>query len=171
MRIWCLIAALATAVTTAAYADEQTETTAESGAWAAVEHSPSETAAPDLCVAFNADSDVALRSDGLTTTFRVINKSWSLPDSITGSIELTIGTDTRSLEITANDSNMVEVTLEDADLPKLLDEMAKASSMDVKVGKDNPLAVSLAGSTIVLNSFRTCAGIGGTAGGGGSNPF
>ena len=43
--------------------------------------------------------------------------------------------------------------------------------MQVKVGKDQSFGVSLAGSTVVLNAFRTCAGIGGTAAGGGSNPF
>jgi hypothetical protein len=40
MRAWWIIVTMAMVSTTAAYADEQTETTAMSGSWAAMEHRP-----------------------------------------------------------------------------------------------------------------------------------
>ena len=102
---------------------------------------------------------------------RVINNKWSLPNNVQGSILVTIGTTITTLAITDSDNDAVDAVLDGASIPPLLDAMAKASSMEVKVGKDQPFAVSLAGSTVVLNAFRTCSGIGGTAAGGGSNLF
>jgi hypothetical protein len=171
MRLLWLTVALISAVSVPAFADEQMETTAASGSWIAGQHSPSETDPPDVCMAFNVDAGVGLRSDGVTTTLRVINDKWSLPDDVQGSILITIGAAATTLEIADNTNNMVEAVLDNANLPTLLDGMAKASSMQLKVGKDKAFSVSLAGSTVVLNAFRTCAGIGGSAAGGGSNPF
>jgi len=171
MHRWLLSLPILVGLTSLAQADEQMQVAAQSGNWAAMTHSPSETSAPDLCVAFNPISKVALRSDGTTTSIRIINESWSLPASVQGTIVVVAGSDTQSLDITSNSNDWVEADIDPPSVQPLLDAMAKESAMMITVGKAKPLAVSLAGSTVVLNAFRTCANIGGSAPGGGANPF
>lgn len=171
MQTWLLSLPILVGLTALAHADEQTQVTAQSGNWAAMTHSPSETSPPDLCVAFNPISKVGLRSDGTTTSIRIINESWSLPTNVQGTIIIAAGSVTQSLDITSNSNDWAEANIDPAAVQPLLDTMAKETVMSITVGKAKPLEVSLAGSTVVLNAFRTCANIGGSAPGGGANPF
>jgi hypothetical protein len=171
MRVWLLSMIVLAGSASCALADEQTQVTAQSGDWAAMTHSPSETDPPDLCIAFNPISKVGLRSDGTTTSIRIINDSWSLPAEVQGTIIIAVGSDTQTLAITSNTSASAEADIDPSAVQPLLDAMAKETEMKITIGKAKPLIVSLSGSTVVLNAFRTCANIGGSAPGGGSNPF
>jgi hypothetical protein len=66
---------------------------------------------------------------------------------------------------------MISAVVDTPSIQPMLDAMAKASAMSVTAGKAAPISVSLLGSSKVLNAFRTCAGIAGSAPGAGSNPF
>lgn len=153
-----------------AHADEQMVPLAQSGEWTAIAHKTSMTAPPDVCVAANR-AGVALRADGDSVQFRVIDESWSLPASVEGDLLIVIGSWKLSLAIGQNNNTSVSAELDPSQILELLTTMDKASTMAVTVGKAKPRVVSLVGSARVSNAFRTCAGIGGTNRQGGANPF
>jgi hypothetical protein len=154
-----------------ANADEHLVPLAQSGEWVAMAHKVSMTAAPDVCVAYNARSGVALRGDGDTVQLRVIDKKWSLPNSVQGVVLVAIGNWNVTLPIADNTDDSVSAEVSAEDIVTLLTNMDKASTMAVTVGKAKPISVSLAGSSKAANAFRTCAGIEGGGEKGGDNPF
>jgi hypothetical protein len=155
----------------AAVADERLVPLAQSGDWIAVSHKASITAPPDVCIAFNQRAGIAFRSDGNTFEFRVINDKWSLPASVEGSVVIVIGDWKLTLDISDNTDNSISADVEPAEVLTLLAAMDKASTMTVTAGKAKPIVASLTGSSKVANAFRTCAGIEGSSGKGGENPF
>jgi hypothetical protein len=163
--------ALAVSCAIPALADEQLIPLAQSGSWAAVEHRPSMMDPPDVCLASVINGAMALRSDGTTVELRSGNDSWSLPDGVQGSISFTVNGNTYSFDIVSNTDTMVSADVDADKVQPILDDMAKASSLTLTIGKAKPISVSLSGSSKALNAFRTCAGIGGGAAGGGTNPF
>ena len=163
--------ALAVSCAIPALADEQLIPLAQSGSWAAVEHRPSMTDPPDVCLASVINGAMALRSDGTTVELRSGNDSWSLPDGVQGSISFTVNGNTYSFDIVSNTDTMVSADVDADKVQPILDDMAKASSLTLTIGKAKPISVSLSGSSKALNAFRTCAGIGRGAAGGGTNPF
>jgi hypothetical protein len=154
-----------------AFADEQLVPLVENGNWIAMEHRPSMTDPPDVCVAANPSSGLGIRSDGTTVQVRYSDTSWSLPDGVKGSIGIAVDGATYSFDIDDNTDTMVNAEIDTDKVQSMLDEMGKAGSMAITVGKAKPVTISLAGSMKVLNAFRTCAGIGGGSAGGGGNPF
>jgi hypothetical protein len=140
-------------------ADEFTRPVVKGGDWAAVEFAPSETASLVACLAIDPTVEVALRADAAhaDTELMVGNIHWDLPAAMEGTLKVTVGMDTRSFSITSNTNNIVSAMINPSIVPTLLDEMAKATGMRVVVGKTTPLKVSLAGSSVVLDAFRTCA--------------
>ncbi len=152
-------------------ADEQIVPIAESGDWVAMEHRPSMMDPPDVCLAANTEATVLLRDDGTTLEVRSSNKSWSLPDGVQGNFAIAVNNNSYSFNIDYNTDSMVSATVDADKVSALLDDMAKAASLKLTIGKDAPISVSLDGSTKALNAFRTCAGIGGGGSGGGANPF
>jgi hypothetical protein len=126
---------------------------------------------PDICAASVINGAMMLRSDGTTVELRSSNDSWSLPDGVQGSISFTVSGNTYSFDIVSNTDTMVSADVDADKVQPILDDMAKASSLALTIGKAKPVSVSLSGSSKALNAFRTCAGIGGGAAGGGSNPF
>src|ERR1700735_5364558 len=162
--------ALAVSCAIPALADEQLIPLAQSGSWAAVEHRPSMADPPDVCLASVINGAMALRSDGSTVELRSGNDSWSLPDGVQGSISFTVNGNTYSFDIVSNTDTMVSADVDADKVQPILDDMAKASSLTLTIGKAKPISVSLSGSSKALNAFRTCAGIGGGADGGGPTP-
>jgi hypothetical protein len=158
-------------VTSPALADEQFVPLAESGDWVAMEHRPSMLDPPDVCLAANTKATVLLRDDGTTLEIRSTNQSWSLPNGVKGNLAIAVNNNSYSFDIDYNTDSMVSATVDPNKVSLLLDDMAKAASLKLTIGKDAPISVSLDGSTKALNAFRTCAGIGGGGSGGGSNPF
>lgn len=156
-----------------AHADEQMRSLAESGDWAASAHYESMTSAPDVCVAGSAaDASFGFRAEDGSFAIRITNAVWSLPANVAGSVAIVIGTWKKSLDIDANTSNSLNVPIQNSELVEMFSNMDKAASMDIAVGKAKPFRVSLVGSTVATNAFRTCAGLhsnGPTAPG--SNPF
>lgn len=164
-------AAASIAIASPVLADEQLVTLAESGNWVAMEHRPSMTDPPDVCVAATSQGGLGLRSDGTTVEIRYVNTSWSLPDGVTGSISIAVDGTTYGFAIVSNTDTMVNAQVDADKVQPILDSMGKAASMVLTAGKAAPVTISLAGSMKALNAFRTCAGIGGSAPGAGSNPF
>jgi hypothetical protein len=154
-----------------ANADEHLVPLAQSGEWVAIAHKVSMTAPPDVCIAINARSGVAFRGDGDSVQLRVIDKKWSLPNSVHGDVLVAIGDWNLTLPIGDNTEDSVSAEVNAADILTLLTSMDKGSTMLVTVGKTKPISVSLTGSSKVANAFRTCAGIEGSSAKGGDNPF
>jgi hypothetical protein len=159
MRWWLLAAAIILA-DPAAGAGELTRPLVKSGDWAAIEHASVETAAPTMCLAIDPAAGLALRADAAGTELMVANRHWDLPEAVHWTIKVTMGSGTRSFSVTSNTTNTVSAAINPSIVPMLLDEMGRAPSMRVVVGETTPLKVSLAGSPVVLNAFRTCARIG-----------
>ncbi|MBV9813169.1 MAG: hypothetical protein JO326_10465, partial [Acetobacteraceae bacterium] len=103
---------------------------------------------------------------------RVFNSKWSLPTGVSGSFVVTIGPFSKEFAITDNTDTMV-IAQTDADtLTELFSQMDKSSKLAVVVGKAKAAVdVSLTGSTVATNAFRTCAGMRSHADGAGTNPF
>jgi hypothetical protein len=76
-----------------------------------------------------------------------------------------------SFDIVSNTDTMVDADVDPDKVQPILDDMAKAAVLELTIGKAKPVTVSLSGSATALNAFRTCAGISGSAAGGGANPF
>jgi hypothetical protein len=172
MRIPIILGlALAVSLAAPAWADEQIIPLAQSGSWIAFEHRPSMMESPDACAASAMSGAMALRSDGTTVEIRSGNKTWSLPADVQGSISFTVNGDTYSFAIVSNTDTMVSADVDADKVQPILDDMAKASTLALTIGKAKPVSVSLSGSSKALNAFRTCAGIGGGAADGGANPF
>jgi hypothetical protein len=166
------LAAVLCILSASAYADEQMIPLAQSGDWVAVAHQVSLTARPDVCIAANnTDPGVIFRADADGVQFRVLNKSWSLPAGVRGTVVVTVGNWSNAFEIDGNDDSMVNAEAAQDVAAAMFAAMDKASAMTVTVGKAKPFSVSLAGSTKTTNAFRTCAGIKSNAPGGGDNPF
>lgn len=165
------VAILTFACSMTAYASEQLMPLAQSGEWMAMAHKVSMTAAPDVCIALNPRAGVALRGDGDTVQFKVIDKKWSLPNSVTGNVLIVIGDWNLTLAISDNSEDSVSADVDVTEVLALLTNMDKAATMAVTVGKAKAIPVSLVGSSKVANAFRTCAGIAGSSGKGGENPF
>jgi hypothetical protein len=166
----CAIAAF----TLPAAADEQTTVLAESGRWVAAAHSPSMTAAPDLCVlatTLPTEQTFLIRADVSSTEVRLADEDWSLPAGLTGSLKIDVGAYHHEFNIDANTNTLVSTGVDHEELLLLFAAMDQAGSMSVTAGTAKPLVVSLAGSTKATNAFRTCAGIRSSGSGGGSNPF
>jgi hypothetical protein len=155
MRWWLLATAVVFAGS--AYADESTRSLVKSGDWAAIEHVPAGTAASKVCLAVDATVGMALRADAASTELMVENPHWDLPAAVRWTISVAVGSDTRTLLITSNTTNTVSAAISPSVAHRLLDEMRQAASMRVVVGQTTPLKVSLAGSPVVLEAFRTCA--------------
>ena len=172
MRLAFIIGLALVGLTTGpALADEQIVPLAESGDWVAMEHKPSMMEPPDVCIAENTGETVLLRDDGTTLEVRSVDASWSLPNGVQGSLAISVNSNSYSFDIEYNTDSMVSANVDADKVSALLDDMAKAASLKLTVGKDTPISVPLNGSTKALNAFRTCAGIGGGGSGGGSNPF
>jgi hypothetical protein len=175
MRVKCQLGAIAALIVCScplmAIADEQMVPLAQSGEWVAMAHKVSITARPDVCVAFNLRAGIALRGDGDTVEFRVIDKNWSLPASVTGDVLIAVGGWNLTLAINDNTEDSISSEMKPADIVALLTNMDKAATMAVTVGKAKPISVSLTGSSKVANAFRTCAGIEDGSTKGGENPF
>ena len=152
-------------------AEESTRQLAEGGGWLAMAHSTSAMASADLCAAFNMKSGIAFRYDFDSMELRVVDKSWTLPSDVAGSLKLSVGDLVETYLIKGNTDTTVSAELTEAQYLKLFDKMNKAASMSISVGKAKPFAVSLTGSTRVMNAFRTCGSIKSDADGGGGNPF
>jgi hypothetical protein len=78
-----------------ARADEQMLPLAASGDWVAVEHSDSETSAPDVCLAMTVPGSgkgLAFRAATSDIEVRLNDESWSLPAQVTGSLVFDVGT-------------------------------------------------------------------------------
>jgi hypothetical protein len=166
----CAIAAF----TLPAAADEQMQLLASSGRWIAAAHSPSMTAAPDVCLVVTTlptEERFLIRADVDSTEVRLIDEDWSLPAGVTGSLKIDVGAYHHEFNISGNTSAFVSAAAEQDELLLLFAAMDNAGSMSVTAGTAKPLIVSLAGSTKATNAFRTCAGIRSSGSGGGSNPF
>jgi hypothetical protein len=154
-----------------ARADEQMDPLAEDGDWIALAHRTSETANVDLCMAADRSATLMLRSDGTTTELRSSNDTWSLPSGVQGTLKVNVSNDDYTFDISGNTDTVVTSIVDSTKLTNLLDDMEKADILQLTIGNNAPIIVSLSGSTKVINAFRTCAGIGGGAAGAGSNPF
>jgi hypothetical protein len=154
-----------------AWADEQMRVLAASGDWVAMAHHASLVAPPDVCLVVNSNGSAAIRADTFSREFRVMDNRWSLPSDVQGTISISVGDWKNTLDIVHNTSTVVSALLPDLALGALFIAMDKASNMTVKVGNEAPRNVSLVGSTIATNAFRTCAGIRGNGSVEGSNPF
>jgi hypothetical protein len=157
-----------------ARADEQMLPLAASGDWVAVEHSDSETSAPDVCLAMTVPGSgkgLAFRAATSDIEVRLNDESWSLPAQVTGSLVFDVGTYHAVIDITDNTNTMVAAVITSDQLLALIAAMNKAESMTVSAGKAEPTLVSLSGSKTVTTAFLTCAGIRAPGEGGGTNPF
>ena len=160
--LWCAAPAVA---------DDNLRVIAQSGDWAAIAHSSSLIAAPDMCGALTSSGALLFRADGDTIEIRVSDKDWSLPANVEGMISLTVGDWRGVWPVSSNNSNQVSGIVTPEDAVAMFGAMDKAGTMTVAVGKAKPRTISLAGSTKVTNAFRTCAGIKGNDGTAGANPF
>ena len=165
------LALMAVFVSASAMADESMRPIARSGDWIAFAHSETMIAKPDVCVAASMPSGVALRSGEDEIQLRVVDQKWSLPTGVSGSVTISVGVWSKSIDIDDNTDTTISVVLPPDIYAPMFEAMDKASTMLVTVGKAKPINVSLAGSTKVTNAFRTCAGISGGAKSGGANPF
>ena len=154
-----------------ARADETTRMLAQSGAWGAMAHSPSELARPDVCMAMNVSAKFMLRMDTTTFEIRLSDPSWSLPANALGTIKVQIGSYNHTFDSESLNSTVVTADVGSLFIVPLLDALGAGDVALVTVGKEQPRRVSLNGSAPVLNALRTCGGIPGTTKGGGSNPF
>lgn len=155
MRCWLPLAAVLLAGPV--YADALMRPVAKGGDWAAAERAPTKGAPANVCLAIDATVGMAFQADATGTVLEVQNPHWDLPATSDWTIKITVGSDVRVLPVTSNTTNIVAANITPAVLSALLDEMEKAPSMRVVVGRTTPLTVSLAGSAVVLNAFRTCA--------------
>ncbi|WP_148360583.1 hypothetical protein [Acidisphaera rubrifaciens] len=154
-----------------ALADEDFRILAESGGWAASAHSSSELAPPDVCLVINFGTGIAFRTDMDGTQLRVLDKSWSLPADAEGTMSVDIGALHKSFPTRTATNDMVAATLTADEIVELLQAMDHTTKMVLTVGNTRPRTVSLVGSTKATNAYRTCAGLPGSAAGGGVNPF
>jgi hypothetical protein len=167
-----LAALLFTGMAASAKADEQMRVLAESGNWIALSHSDSMIDAPDLCLVSSGDTPaVAFRKDDNTFQLRVSDKDWSLPTGVNGQVTLTVGQWTHTFNIDDNTNDTVNAEIDTGLVDTMFGAMDNASTMVVKVGNAKPYDVSLLGSTVATNAFRTCAGFDSHGNTAGSNPF
>lgn len=171
LRIAGVLVTVASFGSNIALADESLVPIAEKGSWIAFAHRDSMVDRPDVCAATEINSHFAIRADANDVEVRLVNETWSLPADVTGTIVIKVGADDYDLDIGSNTDKMVAAVIPQDKVVPLLDAAAKASLMTVLAGKGKPISVSLSGSSTVLNAFRTCAGISGSAVGGGANPF
>lgn len=166
-----IIAATLCMAAISAFANEQTRILAATGDWAALAHSVDLVSPPDVCLLGHRSSGLAFRHDANGTEARMINKSWSLPAGIEGTITIAAGTWNKTIPIRANTDTAVAAIVDDDDLSPMFAAIDRAATMTIKVGKAKPVVISLAGSTKATNAFRTCAGIKSTTRLPGGNPF
>lgn len=159
MRWWMIVVA-ALAFAGQAEAEESMRALARGGDWAAVEHTAAGVRV--ACIAIDPVVGVALRADAGGVWLMVQNLHWDLPANQAGGIRVDVGAQTLSFAITGvlNDNNTASARVSSADLTALLDAMRRASWMRVVVRQMRPLAVSLAGSSPVIDVFRRCARVG-----------
>jgi len=146
-------------IASSARADDQMTTLAQNGAWIAIAHRPTITAATDVCIAVDAQDNIAIRTDDTDIEVRYLNSSWSLPANVGGKFELAVDGRTFSFEITSNTNDQVTAVLTTAQLSSLVSGMSGASSKPIVAANGAPQTASLAGSGPVLSAFITCAGI------------
>ena len=154
-----------------AYSDEQMLPIAISGDWAAFAHHTSMIASADVCMVGNLRSGFGLRADNDGVQLRVANAKWSLPAGVEGNVTVNVGDWKTTLNIGANTDVMVSAEVPYDMIAPMFAAMDNSSSMSIGVGKAKPFVVSLSGSTVTTNAFRTCAGIRGNARSPGANPF
>ena len=164
-------ALLASLMPPPAWADEGLQVIAASGNWFAVVHKESSISPPDVCGAGSGTSGLVLRIDSDTAEIRMQNEKWSLPANVVGQMTIAVGDWKKTYDIVENTANMVTSLVDKSDMESMITAMDKAASMSVTVGNAAPIPVSLSGSTVVTNAFRTCAGLHGNAATPGSNPF
>src|ERR1700733_13328081 len=131
MRIsaFCILV-MALAISPAAHAQEQTTPIAIDGDWAAMSHSVSITAPPDVCVAAAPSAHFGIRiDDSGDIEFRLTNDSWSLPANVTGSLVFAVNGSKYSFDITGNTSEMVAASVTQNQLLPILADMEKANVM------------------------------------------
>jgi hypothetical protein len=157
-----------------AWADENIVPLAENGSWNAMAHHPSMLAPPDVCVAtsqVNESQNFIFRASVTGNEIRLVDRRWTLPTGVEGTIKIAVGAWTGAFDVSANTADMVDAEISKEDLLAMLTAMDKSSTMTVIIGKTKPIGVSLSGSTTVTNAFLTCAGIKGGVKAPGANPF
>jgi hypothetical protein len=154
-----------------AHSDEQMLPIAISGDWAAFAHHTSMIASADVCMVFNIRSGFALRADKDGMQLRIGNAKWSLPAGVEGNVTVNVGVWKTTLNIGGNTDVVVSAEVPYDIIAPMFAAMDNASTMSIEVGKAKPFLVSLSGSTMATNAFRTCAGIRGNARTPGANPF
>jgi hypothetical protein len=154
-----------------ARADDQITPLAQNGDWIALQHAPSVTDPPDVCLAVNPNANFAIRADDTDVEFRLTNTTWALPTDVTGTLELDVNGNKYALHITSNTNTSIAAEVENDQLLKIITDMNKAASMTVVAGTAAPVQVSLSGSNTVITAFLTCANIQAPSQGGGANPF
>ncbi len=142
-----------------------------SGDWVATEERDSSAGPPDICSAFttavgsgNAGQTFGLQANIIDTEARFSDVRWSLPASVTGTLELAVGDYRATLKISDNTNDMAIAAITAASLRAMIGAMEKANAMTVTIGADAPLTVSLKGSNQATDAFRACAGRIGGAG-------
>jgi hypothetical protein len=168
---FAVVAIAAAGLLAPAHAQERMVPLAINGDWGTLAHQAGLLSRPDMCLTGNMSKGFMIRADRTNLQIRMNDQRWSLPTGVEGTITIVVGDWKHTFEI--DDNTAVEVNAEIArtDLIQLLDAMDKASMLFVVVGNAKPVSVSLAGSTIVTNAFRTCAGLRGSLAAPGSNPF
>lgn len=171
MRLISFVALSTFMFSLTAAADEQMRLLTQSGAWVTMAHSETMLSHPDMCLTMNTQNSVAFRAAEEGVELRVMNENWTLPMHVSGDIHVAVGKISRDVHITSNTDSMVSGSIDSNDVEPLFGEMDKQATMTLIVGKSKPLIVSLSGSTVATNAFRTCAGIHGAPVPNSNNPF
>ena len=166
-----IISLIITSSSIVAHADEQMHVTATGGAWVAMAHYSSLTAAADVCMAMSPATGVGFRASEDGIEIRVFSERWSLPTDVSGSVAISVGGFSKDFAIGGNTASSISALIATDDAALLFSAMNKASTMLVTAGRSKPLNISLSGSTKVTNAFLTCAGIRNGASSPSSNPF
>jgi hypothetical protein len=153
-----------------ALADESMVPLAEGGNWIAFEHKNSMVDAPDMCGATSLDH-LMLRSDNNDIEVRYANDSWSLPNGVSGAIDLKVNGNDYNLPIGYNTNTVVSSIITQDQLEKLAGDMNKSSTLSLTAGSSPTVAISLSGSNAAITAFLTCSGFSQPGNTGGANPF
>jgi hypothetical protein len=169
MRLSLLALATASALWGFSSWAETTPITA-SGDWVAVARQTSAADTQNICMATAPKQRFAIQARSSDIEIRLDNDNWSLPDNVTGILEVDAGGQTYPFEISRSARTWVAASITSDQLLSMVGNMNKASSMTVLAGKAPPLTVSLRGSNAALRAFLDCAGIKAPSDVG-SNPF
>jgi hypothetical protein len=177
MKTLLLAGVAALMLSAPAFADEQIDTLVDNGAWSALDHRASMTAATDLCIVVSEGPGpihIGLRSDGTTFSVRVMDHAWTLPAHVDGSVLLATNGHAIVAPIDYNEVSTVDGAVSSDDVQELLDTLVQSRTLTVAIGNAT-WDVDLRESAAAINAFRTCAGIGGAPtvaiAAPGTNPF